>query len=209
MVVVMPLGYGDLNYVRTAESRRDPALAADHFKRFQQALLTEVMPQVEATYHVAHDRDHRAIAGLSMGGQESLTIGLTNPDKFAYVIGLSSAAQGLPTNPALANLNPKDANLRLLWISCGTEDSLSEPNRRLVRLVEVEGNDGRLCADAGGALVDRLAGQPHTFCAAAVPIQVIVDQLSMSSAAWPFSDGDGAANKAPIQTKNTGKNSSV
>ena len=131
MVVVMPLGYGDLNYVRTSESRRDPSLAADHYKRFQQALLTEVLPQVEATYHVARDRDHRAIAGLSMGGQESLTIGLTNPDKFAYVIGLSSAAQGIPANPALADLNPKTANLRLLWVSCGTEDSLSEPNQKL------------------------------------------------------------------------------
>jgi enterochelin esterase-like enzyme len=131
MIVVMPLGYGDLNYVTTAEGRRDPAKAADHYKRFEQALLTEVLPQVEATYHVARDRDHRAIAGLSMGGQESLTIGLTNTDKFAYVIGLSSAAQSLPTNPALANLNPKSANLRLLWISCGTEDSLSEPNHKL------------------------------------------------------------------------------
>jgi len=139
MVVVMPLGYGDLNYVRTAESRRDPALAADHFKRFQQALLTEVLPQVEANYHVARDRDHRAIAGLSMGGQESLTIGLTNTDKFAYVIGLSSAAQGLPTNPALADLNPKDANLRLLWVSCGTDDSLSEPNHKLVDWLKSKG----------------------------------------------------------------------
>jgi enterochelin esterase family protein len=131
MVVVMPLGYGDLNYVTTAESRRDPAKSADHYKRFQQALLTEVIPQVEGNYHVAKDREHRAIAGLSMGGQESLTIGLTNPDKFAYVIGLSSAAQGLPTNPALAGINPKTANLRLLWVSCGTEDSLSEPNHKL------------------------------------------------------------------------------
>jgi enterochelin esterase-like enzyme len=132
MVVVMPLGYGDLNYVTTAESRKDPAKAADHYKRFQEALLTEVMPQVEATYHVARDREHRAIAGLSMGGQESLTIGLTNPDKFAYVIGLSSAAQSLPTNPALAGIDPKTANLRLLWVSCGTDDSLSEANHRLV-----------------------------------------------------------------------------
>ena len=66
-------------------------------KRFQEALLTEVLPQVEATYHVARARGHRAIAGLSMGGQESLTIGLTHTDKFAYVIGLSSAAQGIPT----------------------------------------------------------------------------------------------------------------
>jgi len=139
MVVVMPLGYGDLNYVRTAETRRDPALTADHYKRFQQALLTEVLPQVEATYHIARDRDHRAIAGLSMGGQESLTIGLTNTDKFAYILGLSSAAQGIPANPALANLNPKDANLRLLWVSCGTEDSLSEPNHNLADWLKSKG----------------------------------------------------------------------
>ena len=139
MIVVMPLGYGDLNYVTTSETRRDQTKSADHYKRFQQALLTEVLPQVEATYHVARDRDHRAIAGLSMGGQESLTIGLTNTDKFAYVIGLSSAAQGLPTNPALADLNPKVANLRLLWISCGTEDSLSEPNHRLADWLKSKG----------------------------------------------------------------------
>jgi enterochelin esterase-like enzyme len=128
MVVVMPLGYGDLLYVT---SPRNPAVTAEQNKRFPEALMTEILPQVEATYHVARDRDHRAIAGLSMGGQESLTIGLTNPDKFAYVIGLSSAAQGLPTNPALANINPRTANLRLLWVSCGTEDSLSEPNHKL------------------------------------------------------------------------------
>jgi len=132
MIVVMPLGYGDLTYVTTATAHSDPTLTADHYKRFQQALLTEVLSQVESTYHILRDRDHRAIAGLSMGGQESLTIGLTNPDKFAYVIGLSSAARGLPTDPALAGINPKSANLRLLWVSCGTDDSLSEPNHKLV-----------------------------------------------------------------------------
>jgi enterochelin esterase-like enzyme len=136
MIVVMPLGYGDLNYVRAP---RNAAVTADHMKRFQDALLTEVLPQVEATYHVARDREHRAIAGLSMGGQESLTIGLTNTDKFAYVIGLSSAAQGIPTNPALADLNPKTANLRLLWVSCGTEDSLSEPNHKLADWLKSKG----------------------------------------------------------------------
>lgn len=141
MIVVMPLGYGDLDYVTTDQGRRDPARAADHYKRFQQALLTEIMPQVEAQYHVLRDRDHRAIAGLSMGGQESLTIGLTNTDKFAYVIGLSAAAQGIPNNPDLANLNPKSANLRLLWISCGTEDSLSEPNHKLADWLKSKGMD--------------------------------------------------------------------
>jgi enterochelin esterase-like enzyme len=132
MVVVMPLGYGDLHYVTTVEARRDPKAVAEHYRRFQQALLTEVLPQVEATYHVARDREHRAIAGLSMGGQESLTIGLTNPDKFAWVLGLSAASAGLPGDPALAGITPATAKLKLLWVSCGTEDALSEPNRKLV-----------------------------------------------------------------------------
>jgi enterochelin esterase-like enzyme len=136
MIVVMPLGYGDLHYVTTAETRRDPAATAQHYRRFQQALLTEILPQVESTYHVARDRDHRAIAGLSMGGHESLTIGLSNTDKFAYVVGLSSAAQAIPEDPALAGINPKTANLRLLWVSCGTEDSLSEPNHKLVEWLQ-------------------------------------------------------------------------
>jgi enterochelin esterase-like enzyme len=138
MIVVMPLGYGDLDYVTHA---RNQATSAEHTKRFPQALLTEILPQVEAQYHVLRDRDHRAIAGLSMGGQESLTIGLTNTDKFAYVIGLSSAAQGIPNNPALASLNPKSANLKLLWVSCGTEDSLSEPNHKLADWLKSKGMD--------------------------------------------------------------------
>jgi enterochelin esterase family protein len=71
-----------------------------------------------------------------MGGHESLTIGLRNTDKFAYVIGLSSAAQGLSDDPDLAGINPKTANLRLLWVSCGTEDSLSEPNHKLVEWLQ-------------------------------------------------------------------------
>lgn len=139
MVVVMPLGYGDMDYVTTEEGRRDPTRAAEHYRRFQEALLTEVLPRVEAQYHVARDREHRAIAGLSMGGRESLTIGLTNPDKFAYVIGLSAAAQGIPSDPALANLNPKTENLRLLWVSCGREDSLSEPNHKLAEWLKSKG----------------------------------------------------------------------
>ncbi|HWB33222.1 MAG TPA: alpha/beta hydrolase-fold protein, partial [Acidobacteriaceae bacterium] len=141
MIVVMPLGYGDLDYVTTNEGRRDPARAADHYKRFQDALLTEIRPQVEAQYHVLRDRDHRAIAGLSMGGQEALTIGLTHTNEFAYVLGLSAAAQGIPNNPALAGLNPKSADLKLLWISCGTEDSLSEPNHRLMEWLKSKGMD--------------------------------------------------------------------
>ncbi len=89
-------------------------------------------PRVESDYHVSKDRNDRAIAGLSMGGLESLEIGLSHPDKFAWIGGFSSAVHNLDYTQRLASLDPKAANLRLLWVACGTEDSLIEPNRKLI-----------------------------------------------------------------------------
>ena len=73
MLIVMPLGYGVPEYVsRGGPSTRDPKLRQRSFEKFRDALLTEVMPEVEKTYRVSQDRESRAIAGLSMGGAESL-----------------------------------------------------------------------------------------------------------------------------------------
>ena len=132
MIVVMPLGYGEMSFVKSFEVWRDPAAVDRNTQLFSQALLTEVLPQVESTYNVSRKREDRAIAGLSMGGLESLTIGLTHTDKFAYVLGLSSALQGGGYDKTLATLDPKTANLRLLWVACGTEDDLITPNRKFV-----------------------------------------------------------------------------
>jgi enterochelin esterase family protein len=69
MLVVMPLGYGAPEILaRNGPSWRDRALVERNFSRFRDALLTEVIPQVEQTYRAAKDRDSRAIAGLSNGG---------------------------------------------------------------------------------------------------------------------------------------------
>ena len=74
------------------------------------------------------DRDHRAIAGLSMGGGQALSIGLRHLDLFAYVGGFSSALFGnssaLVADPAAAS-----KQLRLLWLSCGDEDRLMEASK--------------------------------------------------------------------------------
>ncbi len=79
MIVVMPLGYGDMSFVHD-HGVWDQAATIDHNTNlFAQALLTEVLPQVESTYNVSRKREDRAIVGLSMGGLESLTIGLTHP----------------------------------------------------------------------------------------------------------------------------------
>jgi enterochelin esterase-like enzyme len=132
MVVVMPLGYGDMSFSHSFQVWNDPAAVERNTRLFTQTLLTEVLPQVESNYNVSRKRQDRAIAGLSMGGLESLTIGLTNTDKFAYVLGLSAAVQDLDSDKTFGTLDPKSANLRLLWVACGTEDTLIAPNRKFV-----------------------------------------------------------------------------
>jgi enterochelin esterase family protein len=138
MVIVMPLGYGEMSFVLGHEAWNDNGAVNRNVSLFSEALLTEVLPRVESGYRVAKDRNGRAITGLSMGGLESLTVGLTHPDKFAWVGGLSSAL-GHDEQKQLGDLNPKTANLRLLWIACGTEDDLITPNRQGIEWLKSKG----------------------------------------------------------------------
>ena len=87
MIVVMPLGYGTMEIVRAGmgSAWSHPDVREQNFTKFRDALLTEVMPRVESEYRVTKDRNSRAIAGLSMGGSESLLTGLNNLDKFAWI----------------------------------------------------------------------------------------------------------------------------
>jgi enterochelin esterase family protein len=133
MIVVMPLGYGTMEMITLgwdAWSHTD--VRQRNLSKFREALLTEVMPSVESEYRVETDRHSRAIAGLSMGGSESLLTGLNNLDKFAWIGAFSSG--GMPDDfqtdfPALdAKSNQQ---IRLLWIACGTEDRLITVNRNL------------------------------------------------------------------------------
>ncbi|MBT9333345.1 esterase [Acidipila sp. 4G-K13] len=137
MIVVMPLGYGDLGFIHSKIDVWRDAPSIDHnTELYTKALLTEVMPRVEAEYNISKDRNDHAIAGLSMGGLEAVTIGLAHSDYFASVIGLSAAVQKLDFAKQFADLDPKTADLRLLWIACGTEDGLIGPNRRLVAFLK-------------------------------------------------------------------------
>jgi enterochelin esterase-like enzyme len=132
MLVVMPLGYGDMKFVNSGGGVWDDNAAVDHnVALFSQALLTEILPQVESAYHASKDRNDRAITGLSMGGLESLTIGLTHPEQFGWVGGFSSA-MGHRERDELAALSGKSARLHLLWVACGTQDDLITPNRRFI-----------------------------------------------------------------------------
>jgi enterochelin esterase-like enzyme len=100
----------------------------DFVSGFENDLLKDVIPYVESHYPVQPDREHRAIAGLSMGGGQALTIGLRHLNLFAYVGGFSSALFGntsaLVSDPAAAS-----KQLRLLWLSCGDEDRLMDASK--------------------------------------------------------------------------------
>lgn len=141
MIVVMPLGYGTMEMISMGWGVWNHTDIRDkNFSRFREALLTEVMPKVEGEYHVAADRNSRAIAGLSMGGSESLLTGLNNLDKFAWIGAFSSG--GIPDEfeKDFPGLDAKaNQQVRLLWIACGTEDRLITVNRNLREWLKSKG----------------------------------------------------------------------
>jgi enterochelin esterase-like enzyme len=132
MIVVMPLGYGDYEVIRRGwGSWSDKDLASRNLSKFTDILLSEVMPQVEQSYRIRKDRESRAIAGLSMGGAESLLTGLNHLDQFAWIGAFSSGGIDLKEFGAeFPDVNPGTVQkLKLLWIACGTDDNLIKTNR--------------------------------------------------------------------------------
>jgi enterochelin esterase family protein len=134
MLVVMPLGYGAPEIVsRTGPGFRDTNLRQRNFDRFRDALLSEVIPEVERSYRASKDRRERAIAGLSMGGAESLYTGLNAVDRFAWVGAFSAGGLGDDFNIAFPKLDAKaNEQLRLLWIACGRDDRLIGGNQKFL-----------------------------------------------------------------------------
>lgn len=132
MIVVTTLGYGDLDMLKRGfRAFNNDDLRQRNLDNYRKALLTEVIPQVEREYRTLTDRKSRAIAGLSMGGSESLFVGLTTLDRFGWIGAFSTGGLNENFDQQFAGWNPKDtANLQLLWIACGTEDRLIDVNRR-------------------------------------------------------------------------------
>jgi enterochelin esterase family protein len=121
-LVVMPFGYG------VPPGNAPSAGAADNTTLFGRDLTEDVIPFVQSHYRASAEREQRAIAGLSMGGGESLTLGLGRLDLFAWVAGFSAALRTTELSKTFSAIagDPAGANqkLRLLWIGCGRDDSL-------------------------------------------------------------------------------------
>jgi enterochelin esterase-like enzyme len=143
MIIVMTLGYGAPEIVHPTPGVspfRNAALRDKNFNYFRSALIDEVIPAVDRAYKTDPGRDARAIAGLSMGGSESLLTGLNRPDKFSWVGAFSAGglsddfAADFPQLGADAN-----GKYHLIWIACGTEDRLITANRKLIDWVKGKG----------------------------------------------------------------------
>jgi enterochelin esterase-like enzyme len=119
MIVVLPNGRAQPN----DRAEGDVFRHAPAFTVFERDLLYDLIPFIEAHYPVKADRESRALAGLSMGGGQSLNFGLGNLDTFAWIGGFSSAPNTRP--PAQLVSNPEEARgkLKLLWVSCGDKES--------------------------------------------------------------------------------------
>lgn len=119
MLIVMPLGYGAPEIVsRGGPPLRDPSLRRKNFERFREALLTEVIPEVEKAYGVSKDRNSRAIAGLSMGGAESLHSGLNALDRFAWIGAFSSGGLGEDFNAEFPAARRKSQHATAPAVDC-------------------------------------------------------------------------------------------
>ncbi|NTS42650.1 esterase [Flavisolibacter sp. BT320] len=128
MIVVMPNGRA-MKDDRAIGNIFDSA-KVQAFANFEKDLLNDLIPYVEKTFPVRKDRENRAIAGLSMGGGQSLNFGLGNLDKFAWVGGFSSAPNTKPPLELVPNPAEAAQKLKLLFISCGASDGLIQFSKR-------------------------------------------------------------------------------
>ena len=156
MIVVMPLGYGTMDMItRGWAVWRDPETTARNFRDFGRVLYQEIMPRVKAEYPLSDKREEHAIAGLSMGGAETLLVGLNHTDDFAYIGAFSAGGIGDSNfGPLFPAITPQtgaqvQSKLKLLWISCGEQDGLFQPNQKLIAWLKEQGMQPKAVATPG------------------------------------------------------------
>ena len=122
MIVVMPNG-------RALPDDRPPAQIyspenAAGFAKFERDLLDCLIPAIQAKYSTYTDREHRALAGLSMGGGQTINFGLAHLDTFAWLGGFSAAPNTKPLTELIPDPAAARKNLKLFYLSCGNKDGL-------------------------------------------------------------------------------------
>ena len=147
MIMVFPNCDAKLTVDNTSKENRSGN--ADGFegyrKPFEEDLIKDIIPYIESHYPVLSDREHRAIAGLSMGGGQSLNIGLYNIGTFAYIGGFSSAPNtnmfgGMYSNVEFVpDVKAAKEKLKLLWVACGNKDGLIRVSQGVHQYLKEQG----------------------------------------------------------------------
>jgi enterochelin esterase-like enzyme len=120
MIIVMPNGRAQKN----DRAEGNVFAAAPAFARFEGDLLNDLIPAIESRYSASADRVHRALAGLSMGGGQSLNMGLANLDRFAWIGAFSAAPNTKPPGDLIKDPAAARNQIKLLWLACGNQDGL-------------------------------------------------------------------------------------
>jgi enterochelin esterase-like enzyme len=128
IIIVMPNGRAMKDDRATGNIMEPDKVQA--FATFEKDLINDLIPFIEKKYSVLKTRENRAIAGLSMGGGQSLNIGFGNLDEFAWVGGFSSAPNTKTPEELFPNPAETKKQLKLIWISCGDKDGLIAFSKR-------------------------------------------------------------------------------
>ena len=156
MIVVMTNG----NAWQTSTLRQIPGLPAptretfsQYQGKFEKSLVEDVVPYIEKNFRVKADKNHRALAGLSMGGGHTITASITYPGTFGYIGVFSSGI--FDANADMAEMEKKFLALKAsgvnkYWVACGTEDFVMDSNKRLLSVLEKTGFEHEYFENEGG-----------------------------------------------------------
>jgi enterochelin esterase family protein len=161
MIVVMPAGHTSRTAFGGGRGRGGAAAAGGPPPRdeFSEDFVTDIMPYVEKHYRVIADRDHRAMAGLSMGGSQTMNIGFSHLDQFGYIgvfssgiLGRGGAAGGQWEEQHAKMLDDASLKkgLKVLWFSTGADDGLMPNTKNTVEMLKKHGFNPTFKESTGG-----------------------------------------------------------
>jgi len=131
LVIVMPYGH--------TPSAPPDMRSIGNYGAFERDLIEDVIPYVQEHYRVSRDQKDRAVAGLSMGGGQALTVGLGNLELFGWVGAFSSAVpKGRKLDNLLDKVKVSNEKLNLLWVGCGRKDFLFQANQKLIERLKAD-----------------------------------------------------------------------
>ena len=124
MIIVMPNGRALHDDSVPSQDKMFTQETVAGFAKFERDLLDCLIPAIQAKYSTYTNREHRAMAGLSMGGGQAFNFGFTHLDTFAWIGGFSAAPNPRPLDELIPSPAVAREQLKLIYVSCGNKDGL-------------------------------------------------------------------------------------